>query len=112
MLLHNFLVDERTDDTAFFSSFSARQMLEDVDPSEAMRAGIVGSDFLSPIVLENDADRPIGRPLFMSMNSRDRGIQLRHKIAIIMQDNGLRRPSYPGWKRNAFGHINFTGNPE
>jgi hypothetical protein len=54
-------------------------MLEDVDPSEAMRAGIVGSDFLSPIVLENDdADWLIGRPLFMSMNSRDRGIQLRH----------------------------------
>jgi hypothetical protein len=106
MLLHNFLVDEREDES-YFANFDAQVMYEDADSSDVWMG-----ETLIPHVLENDVDRPQGRPLFYNLDFRVRGSHIRDDLAQHLHNNGLRRPRKPGWKRNKFGHIYFVGNDE
>jgi hypothetical protein len=83
-----------------FSSFNVQQMYEDCDLIGNTR----DAEQLMALVMENDADRPQGRPLHFSMQLRKAGIDLRDKVAAYLYEKNLRRPINPGWKRNEYGH--------
>jgi len=106
MLLHNFLVDEREQDSVlaaedhhYFTSFNAQRMVEEddsLDPhSETRRA----------LVTDNDAHRPSGRPSNSELQSRERGEEVRNNLARDLANAGLQRPKNRNWTRNEYGHV-------
>jgi hypothetical protein len=85
-LLHNFIVDERDEDSLdYFASFNHGNLTsesEDFQSSDTPMATVTG----------NNEQKPPGRHITHDKESKDRGTTMRRTIAWTLQELGLTRP--------------------
>jgi hypothetical protein len=100
-LLHNFIIDQRTeeDDEEYFSSFSHSSLQADGNENN--------HDHEVPVamVTGNEQPRPAGRPTVNDRVSRENGKSLRRYIAWNLDANNLTRPNQHGFKYNSYGMV-------
>lgn len=106
-LLHNFLVDCREGtadkDVSFLSNLShsdVEAMDRECPPDER--------DFTDPMVSDNNAPKPAGRPTYDVVDNNKRGSTLRDRLCSDLFEEDLGRPMQNKMRRNGFGHVYFV----
>jgi hypothetical protein len=102
MLLHNFLVDQREDDIAYFKTFSVDTVVRD-STQLAQERGLP-----EPSVTDTGALRPAGRPSTEETESKEIGAIFRDKLAQRLFVHDMKRPLKDNMTRNAYGHVYTT----
>ena len=107
MLLHNFLVDEREDesdpeDVEYFRDFSFADLSEDEVPSLLRRPT---NEVPDALVTDNNEPRPRGRPSCGDAVLKARAEKLRENLLLSLSLNGKVRPQRKGTKYNKYGHV-------
>jgi hypothetical protein len=99
-LVHNFIVDER---------IGAGEQDENTDLMTNDRSAPPFTEERSldgmPVVTNNDAPRPCGRPRADELASKEKGRVLRESVATSLGAAGLNRPMQKGFKYNRYGMI-------
>jgi hypothetical protein len=99
MLLHNFLIDQREDDIAYFQSFSVGTVVRECTQLAQ------GRGLPDALVTDNDALRPVGRPSSDEIESKRIGEAFREELARTLFDHNMSRPLKDNTTRNAYGHV-------
>jgi hypothetical protein len=94
-LVHNFIVDLREGEDLPGPGY--------VSPTTGFAPDVPTTLF--PIVTDNNEPKPSGRPKNSVADSKEKGVRLRDTLAIVLDNEGLKRPLQTGCKYNQYGMI-------
>ena len=102
MLLHNFIVDSREDDQAFFRNFNIR--MDRIQQEITRQTG----EIPRPLVTDNNEPLIRGRPTNNEQRLRSLALETRHRLTVSLAVNDMLRPMEHDMHYNQYGHIYIT----
>ena len=105
-LLHNFLIETRTDDQEemeYFRQFSPTT-INDMFPSNQSNQ----NEIPIALVADNGEPAPVGRKTNSERERIEKGQKLRDDICLSLSEDGLVRPQHNRMRYNCCGHVYFV----